>query len=391
MAGDVDYTKRLPPEILTDIFRFSSTEDQYFEPRRPPWILGQICGRWRAIALSTPGLWFTLMLASSSVESLRISSILSLQISSILSLVSTFLARSGQLPLKLTLDARWCRGTKVPLLDLLVSQSHRWGDVSISGVDERQGTGVSILAALQSNTLALQTVRFHLCHIPDGPLHIAPPNLTSLTLVSSSIDLLNHLSPPNLQHLRMEFCFLSLELAPVRSFLQKCASSLTRLELSNTRVTDNELLSLLNIVPNLTELSIYCAVSKTLSEAFLLGLRSQKTVSCVLPKLIYLSLGGEMHGSSDLLLDVLESRCREYGNDEMACAPLLSVQLHPFKQFAAQARARLRALSDCGMDVGVFEISTGEWVRIKDPEMDSESSGEERASEGRVVSHWDLP
>ncbi|KAJ6539587.1 hypothetical protein B0H19DRAFT_1382235, partial [Mycena capillaripes] len=142
---------------------FSSVfaEDQFLEPHHPPWILGQICGRWRAIALSTPRLWCSLMLVSSSVESLPIASILSL--------VSAYIERSGQLPLKLALDAGWSQGQKVPLLDLLLSQSHRWGDVSISGVDEIQGFGGSILAALQSNTFALQSLRFQFCYITGQP------------------------------------------------------------------------------------------------------------------------------------------------------------------------------------------------------------------------------
>ncbi|KAJ6539588.1 hypothetical protein B0H19DRAFT_1382236 [Mycena capillaripes] len=371
----VDRTKLLPPEILTEIFRFSSifAEDQFLEPRHPPWILGQICGRWRTIALCTPRLWCSLMIVSSSVESLPIASILSL--------VSTYIERSGQLPLKLALDAKWSQVQKVPLLDLLLRQSHRWGDVSISRVDVRQGFGRSILAALQNNTLALQNLRFHRCSLTGQPSSITLPNLTSLTLVSSGMGLLEHLSTPGLQHLRLQYSFLrsSDHKSGVNSFLRKCASSLTRLGLSNSRVDDHELLNLLNILPNLTELDIYCAVFGTLSEAFLLGLHSQKTVPCVLPKLKYFSLGGTIYGSSDLLLDVLESRCPKYGNDEMACAPLLSVQLHPFKQFDGQARARLRALSDSGMDVGVFEILASGWVRVKEPdmEMDSEGSGEE--------------
>ncbi|KAJ6539589.1 hypothetical protein B0H19DRAFT_1179704, partial [Mycena capillaripes] len=50
-----------------EIFRFSSVfaEYQFLEPHHSPWILGQICSGWRAIALSTPKLWCFLPLVSS--------------------------------------------------------------------------------------------------------------------------------------------------------------------------------------------------------------------------------------------------------------------------------------------------------------------------------------
>jgi len=48
----------------------------------------------------------------------------------------------------------------------------------------------------------------------------------------------------------------------------------------------------------------------------------------------------------DVLLDKIESRRKEYGNDEMARNPLRSVQLRLSKSLSTQAGRQLHALSD---------------------------------------------
>jgi hypothetical protein len=196
-------------------------------------------------------------------------------------------------------------------------------------------------------------------------LGIAFPNLTSLTLVSSSTDLLQHLSTPQLKHLRLEYSFSRTILGDICSFLKSSAYSLTQLVLGKTRIDNLELIDLLKLLPYLTELSIFSS-SRTV-DAFLIGLHSQKTVPCVAPELKCLSLNGAFAQSdADLLLDMIESRCQD-GDDEMACVPLLSVQLYTFKLFDAQTKMRIRALFDI-LDIDVFELISAEWVRIKDSE-----------------------
>ncbi|KAJ7904768.1 hypothetical protein B0H14DRAFT_618644 [Mycena olivaceomarginata] len=320
---DMDYTRRIPPEILTEIFLYASVcADDIFEPHDPPWLLGRICTRWRVLALSIPSLWCSLMIVASRVEIL-------LPSSSLVPLISAYIERSAQLPLKLTLDPQWSRNIP-PLLDLFLSPliSKRWEDVALFGLIE--GTALAhrkqyILPALESGDFAcLKTLRFERCHLMGKPSTIISlPNLTSLTLVSSPTEILKCLSTPHLEHLRLESSPCDLFLEHVRSFLRRSDYSLTRLGWVNTQIEDVKLLNLLRIFPNLTELDLCCANSRTgtISDAFLAGLHSRKGV---VPKLKCLSLGGHIYGSPDGLVDLLESRSQEYlGSDETACSPLL--------------------------------------------------------------------
>ncbi|KAG7442934.1 uncharacterized protein BT62DRAFT_904814, partial [Guyanagaster necrorhizus] len=51
--------RRVPPEILTLIFAWAMPTKVYhvFDVKGAPWVLGQICRRWRAAALSFTALW----------------------------------------------------------------------------------------------------------------------------------------------------------------------------------------------------------------------------------------------------------------------------------------------------------------------------------------------
>ncbi|KAJ7472774.1 hypothetical protein FB451DRAFT_1006778, partial [Mycena latifolia] len=51
--------RRLPHEVLAEVFlRHQEDEEDSGDLRRAPkWIVAQVCGRWRAVALSTPRLW----------------------------------------------------------------------------------------------------------------------------------------------------------------------------------------------------------------------------------------------------------------------------------------------------------------------------------------------
>ncbi|KAJ7036281.1 hypothetical protein C8F04DRAFT_884923, partial [Mycena alexandri] len=52
--------RKMPNEILAEIF-MQRVERVYSVPWNPAvdpeWLLGQVCGIWRAVALSTPRLW----------------------------------------------------------------------------------------------------------------------------------------------------------------------------------------------------------------------------------------------------------------------------------------------------------------------------------------------
>src|ERR1700683_838801 len=91
----------LPPEILSEIFlhcmdpRWFGPEYNFHEnPRldKMPLLLGEICSRWRSIALSTPRLWASFSL-----------SIRPKYLNSDVELAKTWLSRSGTCPLSINL------------------------------------------------------------------------------------------------------------------------------------------------------------------------------------------------------------------------------------------------------------------------------------------------
>ncbi|KAJ7607852.1 hypothetical protein FB45DRAFT_702388, partial [Roridomyces roridus] len=49
--------RRIPPEILAEIFKAAGTSRSRFILANTLWVLTHVCSRWRAIATSTPSLW----------------------------------------------------------------------------------------------------------------------------------------------------------------------------------------------------------------------------------------------------------------------------------------------------------------------------------------------
>ncbi|KAJ7605589.1 hypothetical protein FB45DRAFT_1144050 [Roridomyces roridus] len=49
--------RRIPPEILAEIFKAAGTSRSRFIFANTPWVLTHVCSRWRAIAISAASLW----------------------------------------------------------------------------------------------------------------------------------------------------------------------------------------------------------------------------------------------------------------------------------------------------------------------------------------------
>lgn len=121
---------RLPTELLLLIFRFCLLPDRYHDDavdtRRAPWSLSHISSSLRHLTLSTPTLWSRIDLClGHPKESFR-------SIHYTLSLLTTRIARSAPVPLKLHVKV-W-RGTKShhPVIKNLLQHSGRWGDVKFT-------------------------------------------------------------------------------------------------------------------------------------------------------------------------------------------------------------------------------------------------------------------
>ncbi|KAK7062130.1 hypothetical protein R3P38DRAFT_2833586 [Favolaschia claudopus] len=347
MGSSVDHTQRLPPEILSEIFLFASSSfwtRGMLSPRQFPLLLGQICRRWRGIALGTPRLWF------------RIQSWPKLPLSCLISMVSVYIERSKPLPLKLSFDAT-CDQT---LRDLFVNQSHRWGHVSIEHLEIQLPSARPVISAFQNDGFEhLRTLELRVAgHIPGETRNIMFPNLRSLTLIASSTDPPRHFSTPRVKHLRLDHPYSYKALEHIGSFLRRCCSTLACLELANVPVHDFELIGLIRLVPRIVDLNIHCGQSRAITQALLSSLHSTKAERCLAPKLKSLSLGGNVSASEDLLLDVIESRC---GPTDV-CEFLRRVELHLVNPYDVRALTRLRALLNSGMEVSVFKrVSRRPW------------------------------
>ncbi|KAJ6546084.1 hypothetical protein DFH09DRAFT_653677 [Mycena vulgaris] len=121
--------QQFPPEILAEIFTFClpSKNDSFdLKACEAPWLLGKICARWRAVVISTPRLWRTI-----SVDLCRGSSYWPQPSPHTLAhLVKIFLERSRIFPFTVRIRADQTF-TSSPVLDMLMTESHRWGEVDI--------------------------------------------------------------------------------------------------------------------------------------------------------------------------------------------------------------------------------------------------------------------
>ncbi|KAJ7780964.1 hypothetical protein B0H16DRAFT_1682554 [Mycena metata] len=372
--GSCDWTTRLPPEIVAEIFLTLLARVEYSDPWNPPLLLrqlSQVCGRWRAVALSTPKLWCSLLPFITGIRDGR-----PLPVSAVLALASAYIERSNPLPLKLRVDSKWWF-TNPPLLDLLLlpSQTTRWGEVRISHAREDDARSQCIFAALRSATFTcLKILGLEYCDFTGEPSRIVLPMLTSLTLFASPTSLLKTLSTPLLSHFEVQYTMCigdpdhhtsESASADLVSFIEKYTNSLTRLDLANSLINDRDLAGLVKKLPVLIELRVSDMTSGTprlFSDTLLNGLRSRAHEPCILPQLQTLSLYGDLPSSANsLLLDVLESRC--HGSE--ACEPLRSVQLYPDVAFKPETTMRLKALAEKGMDVAAFAWASDDWVPIE--------------------------
>ncbi|KAF7375548.1 F-box domain-containing protein [Mycena sanguinolenta] len=132
----------LPVETTTEIFRRCTPAQSNLgkSPSEAPWVLAQVCRRWRQIAINTPYLWQSLLFRDDE-ESME--------------LLHLWLSRSGRLPLKLNLTSI-DPSRSASLVETSLLHCHPWQDVkfglpsgSFSGLDIR---GVS-LPLLQSISL----------------------------------------------------------------------------------------------------------------------------------------------------------------------------------------------------------------------------------------------
>jgi hypothetical protein len=164
----------LPPEILTEVFINFLPSYPDYPPLHgifSPLLLCQICRQWRAVALSTPLLWRAIQ-----VELTRGTS--DKQLAAQLELLKTWLQRSGNCPLSLSLThARNITHRLVPqFLRAVMAHCQRWEHLDVLMPFEH-------MHLLHGDMPLLRTLTFGPSNFPHGrrsrfaqtPFHAAPP------------------------------------------------------------------------------------------------------------------------------------------------------------------------------------------------------------------------
>jgi hypothetical protein len=116
--------RRLPPEVLSEIFLCCKDENNISHPRlnKVPLLLGGVCGRWRTVALSTPRLWnsFALTIRPKYLKSDAM-------------LAKTWLARAATCPLTIRLGSRgYYQNPMRLLMKVFLLHCEQWYDIHIS-------------------------------------------------------------------------------------------------------------------------------------------------------------------------------------------------------------------------------------------------------------------
>ncbi|KAJ7455283.1 hypothetical protein B0H11DRAFT_250597 [Mycena galericulata] len=135
--------RRIPPEVLGEIFIHCLPKDTYIEASvaHCPLLLTQISSNWRSVALATPALW------TSIAANLSVTSCLPK-----LSLITAWITRSGSCPLSFYIAESIQKDyyepdmiTSASILELYAPHYNRWQNVRLEYQDWRIDTGFSKL------------------------------------------------------------------------------------------------------------------------------------------------------------------------------------------------------------------------------------------------------
>lgn len=141
--------RRVPPEILILIFAWALPTKTYhvFDVKSVPWVLGQVCGRWRAAALSFTSLWSTFSLTKYPRRA-------SLHPEYLVFLLNSALSRSRHKALTFHYSPHTRRYPHNHLfIQALVRHAPRWAHVTLTAVSEHL---VPHFFPAKGNLLALQ-------------------------------------------------------------------------------------------------------------------------------------------------------------------------------------------------------------------------------------------
>ncbi|KAK7051298.1 hypothetical protein VNI00_004798 [Paramarasmius palmivorus] len=145
-------------DILTPIRKHDLPSDS-LDPTKAPWTLGQVCRRWRRVALSSPSLWTFIrvrisepLLSSTSIQ----------KTSRMANQLASRLRRSGNLPLTLDIaipsSGIFSPNPNHPLLFALYSHSSRWAAVRLEITMNNVDVFTCMSSMVKAETPILHTI-----------------------------------------------------------------------------------------------------------------------------------------------------------------------------------------------------------------------------------------
>lgn len=145
--------RRLPVELISEIFMHCLPLRHEPSPTKIPWLLGGICQLWREVALSTPALWSFLAINTTARQKTE----------AYHRAVNAWFYRSGNCMISLKLSLEWDEDFKSvaeihshPLFRLALQHCHRWQHLHIHVGSDPSAESLSVLAGRLPSLESLQ-------------------------------------------------------------------------------------------------------------------------------------------------------------------------------------------------------------------------------------------
>ncbi|KAJ7913904.1 hypothetical protein B0H13DRAFT_2003971 [Mycena leptocephala] len=184
--------RRLPVDLIQEIFLacMPTHRNCVMSASEAPVLLGRICSSWRVISISTPRLWSRVHVVDPTPPDRPTSTLYEEKLAQRLETTKTWLARSGQCPLSISLASMRLPGEEFPMLETVVFSAHliyeaRGMDMQHFGI--LRGPRVSSFSIPGSNFIPEKLpLRWHqLTNLSiTGPPSNVLPSVTSETMLS---------------------------------------------------------------------------------------------------------------------------------------------------------------------------------------------------------------